>query len=64
MTLFNFSIPPRPPLSLDAKFDMEGFGNTLAVRAEIEAKPGSCRPIRTSTSARCYYQRAMAALRR
>lgn len=48
----------------DAKFDSEGFRNTLAVRAEIEAKPGSRPADPEQYVDLSYYQRAINTLRR
>ena len=48
----------------DAKFDMEGFRNTLAVRAEIEGQQASKPPAPEKYLDLSYYQRAVTALRR
>lgn len=47
----------------DARFDMEGFRNALAVRAEVEAKPGSKPADPQQYLDLSYYQRAMSRLR-
>ena len=48
----------------DARFDMDGFRNTLAVRAEIEAKPGSKPADPAKYIDLSYYERALKTLRR
>lgn len=46
----------------DARFDMEGFRNTLAVRAEVEGASGAKPPSPEKYLDLSYYQRAMARL--
>lgn len=46
----------------DARFDMEGFRNTLAVRAEVEGGPGARASAPEKYLDLTYYQRAMAKL--
>jgi ABC-type nitrate/sulfonate/bicarbonate transport system substrate-binding protein len=48
----------------DARFDMEGFRNTLAVRAEIEGRQPGEPPSPDRYMDLSYYQRAMAMLPR
>jgi ABC-type nitrate/sulfonate/bicarbonate transport system substrate-binding protein len=48
----------------DAKFDSEGFRNMLALRAEVERKPGAEPPAPEKYVDLGYYERAMASLGR
>ena len=51
-------------LASDARFDVEGFKNVLALRAEIEGQWGGKVPAPEKYYDLTYYQRALAALRR
>jgi ABC-type nitrate/sulfonate/bicarbonate transport system substrate-binding protein len=55
---------PKFGLTPDAKFDLEGFKNVLALRAEIEGSWGGKPPAPDKYFDLSYYQRAVAALGR
>ena len=55
---------PVTGLAPDARFDMDGFRNVLALRAEIEGKWGGKAPAPDKYVDLTYYQRALASLGR
>jgi ABC-type nitrate/sulfonate/bicarbonate transport system substrate-binding protein len=61
---YRLLVEPNFGYTPDAKFDLEGFRNTLALRAEIEGKPGSKPPAPEKYLDLSYYQRALAILGR
>ena len=54
---------PVEGMAKDAKFDMEGFKNTLKLRAEIEGQWGGTPPSPEKYIDLSYYDRAMAGIR-
>jgi len=54
---------PVEGMAKDAKFDMEGFKNTLKLRAEIEGQWGGKPPSPEKYIDLSYYDRAMADIR-
>ena len=54
---------PVEGMAKDAKFDMEGFKNTLKLRAEIEGQWGGKPPSPEKYIDLSYYDRAMAGIR-
>jgi hypothetical protein len=55
---------PKFGLATDARFDVEGFKNLLAIRAEMEGQWGGKPPAPEKYFDLSYYQRAIAALGR
>ena len=49
-------------LATDARFDMDGFRNVLALRAELEGAWGGTPPLPDKYVDLSYYQRALAAI--
>ena len=56
---YELLIDPRFGFTPDAAFDREGFKNMLALRAEIERKPGTAVPPPERYVDLSYYERAM-----
>ena len=61
---YRLLVEPNFGYTPDAKLDLEGFRNTLALRAEIESKPGSKPPPPEKYLDLSYYQQALAILGR
>lgn len=61
---YQLLLDPRIGFTRDAKLDLVGFRNTLALRAEFEGKPGSKPPPPEKYLDLSYYERAMATLAR
>lgn len=59
---YQLLLDPKIGYQRDAKLDLEGFRNTLALRAEFEGKPGSKPPSPDKYLALSYYERAMTTL--
>lgn len=60
--IFYLLTEPRYGLASDAKFDLQGFNNLLALRAEMEGQWGGKPPAPEKYIDLSYYQRALAAL--
>ena len=56
---YELLMDPRFGFTPDAAFDREGFKNMLALRAEIERKPGAAVPPPERYVDLTYYERAM-----
>jgi len=54
---------PAEGMAKDAKFDMEGFRNTLKLRAEIEGQWGGNPPPPDKYIDLSYYERALSSIR-
>jgi ABC-type nitrate/sulfonate/bicarbonate transport system substrate-binding protein len=61
---YDVAIDPGNGLAPDARFDMEGFRNVLALRAELEGAWAGKSPAPDKYIDLSYYQRALAAIRR
>ena len=61
---YRLLVEPNFGYTPDAKLDLEGFRNTLALRAEIQGKPGAKPPAPEKYLDLSYYQQALAILGR
>ncbi len=61
---FDITANPAGGLARDGRFDLEGFANTLKLRAEIEGRPGAIPPPADKYVDLSYYERALAGLER
>jgi NitT/TauT family transport system substrate-binding protein len=61
---YQLLLDPKIGYTKDAKLDLAGFANTLALRAEFASKPGGVAPAPDKYLDLSYYQRALASLGR